>query len=78
MELRGTQGSADTAFHVRKFLDGIRSRAKCNGDILTGHLSTSATLRARIALQTRNFLEWDTRGECFTNNPDLMHSRRRA
>ena len=49
MEGRSAKGSADTAFHARNFLDCVKSRAKCNCDIVTGHLSTSATLIGNIA-----------------------------
>jgi predicted dehydrogenase len=65
----GGQGSLDTAFHARNFLDCVKSRAKCNCDILTGHLSTSATLIANISLRTKSYLEWDAKAEKFTNNP---------
>jgi predicted dehydrogenase len=68
MEGRSAKGSADTAFHARNFLDCVKSRAKCNCDILTGHLSTSATLIGNIALKTKSYLEWDARAERFTNN----------
>ena len=46
----------------------MKSRGKCNADILTGHLSTSTTLIGNIAYKTRNMLEWDGRAERFTNN----------
>ena len=49
---------ADTA-HARNFLDCVKSRGKCNADILTGHLSTSATLIGNIALKTESMLKWD-------------------
>lgn len=68
IEGRAAKGSADTAFHARNFLDCVKSRAKCNCDILTGHLSTSATLIGNIALKTKSYLEWDARAERFTNN----------
>ncbi len=68
MEPRGMKGSADTRFHVRNFLDCIKSRAKCNCDVLTGHLSTAATLIGNIALKTKSYLEWDPKAERFTNN----------
>jgi hypothetical protein len=54
--------------HARNFLDCIKTRGKCNADILTGHLSTSATLIGNIAPKSRTFLEWDARAERFTNN----------
>jgi hypothetical protein len=55
--------------HARNFLDCVKSRAKCNADVLTGHISTSATLIANIALRTESLLKWDARAERFTNNP---------
>jgi predicted dehydrogenase len=64
----GAKGSQDTAFHARNFLDCVKSRAKCNCDIETGHLSTTATLIANIAHKTRSYLEWDGKAERFTNN----------
>lgn len=75
------KGSADTAFHARNFLDCVKSRQKCNCDILTGHYSTSATLLANIALKTRSYLEWDGKAERFTNNAaanKLLHYNYRA
>ena len=62
------KGSDDTAFHARNFLDCVKSRAKCNCDVLTGHQSTAATLIANIALKTKSYLEWDAKAEKFTNN----------
>jgi predicted dehydrogenase len=60
--------SSDTMAHARNFLDCIKSRGKCNADIVTGHLSTSATLIGNIAHKTRSMLEWDARAERFPNN----------
>jgi predicted dehydrogenase len=60
--------SSDTTAHTRNFLDCIKTRGKCNADIVTGHLSTSATLIANIAHKTRSMLEWDAKAERFTNN----------
>ncbi len=65
--VKGGSGS-DTTAHARNFLDCIKTRGKCNADILTGHLSTSATLIGNIAHKQRTFLEWDARNERFTNN----------
>jgi Predicted dehydrogenases and related proteins len=62
------KGSNDTAFHARNFLDCVKSRAKCNCDVLTGHLSTVATQIANISLRTKSYLEWDAKAERFTNN----------
>jgi predicted dehydrogenase len=68
MEPRSSKGSQDTALHARNFLDCVKSRAKCNCDIETGHRSTAATLIANIAHRTKSYLEWDGRAERFTNN----------
>ena len=59
MEPRSGSGSIDTAFHARNFLDCVKSRGKCNCDILTGHISTSSTIIGNIALKHRAVLEWD-------------------
>jgi predicted dehydrogenase len=64
---KGT-GGGDTFAHTRNFLDCVKSRGKCNADILTGHLSTSTTLIGNIAHKTRSLLEWDAKAERFTNN----------
>lgn len=66
---KGGSGS-DTTAHARNFLDCIKTRAKCNADILTGHLSTSATLIGNIAHKQRCLLEWDAGNERFTNNAE--------
>lgn len=68
IQTKSAKGSQDTAFHARNFLDCVKSRRKCNCDIVTGHLSTSATLIANIAHKTKSYLEWDARAERFTNN----------
>ncbi len=68
MEARQAKGSLDTAFHARNFLDCVKTRAKCNCDILDGHRSTAATLIANIALRTRSYLEWDGKAERFRNH----------
>jgi predicted dehydrogenase len=62
------QSAASTTWHARNFLDCVKSRGKCTCDVLTGHLSTSATVIGHIALRTKSYLEWDRRTERFTNN----------
>lgn len=64
----GGSGTAETFPHARNFLDCVKSRKKCNCDILEGHLSTSATIIGHIALRTKSYLEWDAKTEKFTNN----------
>jgi len=68
IEPRRVTGSQDTAFHARNFLDCLKSRARTNCDVETGHRSTAATLIANIAHRTRSYLEWDGHAERFTNN----------
>ena len=60
----------DYGRHARNFLDCVKSRAKCNCDIETGHRSTSATLLANIALKTRSLLDWDADAERFPSAPE--------
>jgi predicted dehydrogenase len=68
IEPKIVKGTESTVLHARNFLECIRSRGKCNADILTGHLSTSATLIGNIANKTQSLLKWDPRAERFTNN----------
>jgi hypothetical protein len=58
----------DTTSHTRNFLDCIKSRGKCNADVLTGHLSTVPALIGNIAHKTQSHLQWDAQAERFTNN----------
>jgi predicted dehydrogenase len=68
IEPKTVKGTESTVLHARNFLECIKSRGKCNADILTGHLSTSATLIGNIAHKTQSVLKWDARAERFTNN----------
>jgi hypothetical protein len=68
IEGRKVAGQVTNHPHARNFLDCIKTRAKCNCDVLTGHLSTSATLIANVAYKTKSYLEWDAKAEKFTNN----------
>jgi predicted dehydrogenase len=83
MEPKSRQGPADydTTAHARNFLDCIKTRAKCNADVLTGHISTTAALIGNIAHKTRSHLDWDGQAERFTNNDranDFLHYEYRA
>lgn len=62
-------GSGDTAPHARNFLDCIKSREPCHCDIETGHRSTTATLIANLAHQTKSLLAWDAQAERFVDHP---------
>jgi predicted dehydrogenase len=71
----------DTFSHARNFLDCMKSRKKCNADVLIGHMSTSSTLIGNIAHKTRQMLEWDAAAEKFPGSPkanELLHYKYRA
>ncbi len=62
------QGPESTPAHTRNFLDRVKSRAKCNADVLIGHISTATVLLGNIAHKSGSVLEWDGANERFTNN----------
>jgi predicted dehydrogenase len=64
--LAGT-GPESTQAHARNFLDCVRSRNKCNANVLVGHISTATTLIGNIAHKTGRVLDWDGAKERFTN-----------
>jgi predicted dehydrogenase len=67
--------------HARNFLDCVKSREKCNADILTGHISTSGPLIGNIAHKTQSTLKWDAAKEHFIGNPAadrLLHYQYRS
>jgi predicted dehydrogenase len=69
MEAVSAQGSGNsTLAHARNFLDCVKSRAKCNCDIETGHRSTTATILGNLAHRTGTHLRWDRTAERFTNS----------
>src|SRR5262249_47707072 len=73
IEPKSAKGTESTVLHARNFLDCIKTRGKCKADILTGHLSTSATLIGNIAHKTQSYLKWDARSETFTNSDAANH-----
>jgi predicted dehydrogenase len=56
--------------HIRNFLDCVKSRAKCNCDLETGHRSTTFAHLANLALATRSRLEWDAATERIINSEE--------
>ena len=76
MEAQAEKGSADPRFHIRNFLDCIKTRVKCNCDVETAHRSTTAAIAGNIAHRTRMHLRWDANRERFTNSDQanqLLH-----
>ena len=81
MEAKQVEGRADTRFHIRNFLDCIKSREKPNCDIETAHRSTTTALVANIAYKTQQHLTWDRMNERFTNSDEAnkyLHYEYRA
>ena len=64
------EGSTDTTFHARNFLDCVKDRKETHCPVETGHRSSSATLLARIALMRKKLLTWDAKAERFTNDEE--------
>ena len=53
MEARQTEGRADSRFHVRNFLDCVKSRDTPNCDVETAHRATTTANVANIAYKLR-------------------------
>ncbi len=70
MEARQVEGRADTRFHIRNFLDCIKSREKPNCDVETAHRSSTTAIVANIAYKTRQHLVWDRMNERFSNSEE--------
>ncbi|MBI3735353.1 Gfo/Idh/MocA family oxidoreductase [Candidatus Sumerlaeota bacterium] len=68
IEKKLVKGGIDQEGHLRNFFDCVKSRAKCNCDVETGHRSTTSTLIANIAYRTASVLKWDRENERFTNS----------
>ena len=68
MDARKVEGRLETTPHTRNFIDCVKSRTKCNCDVLTGHISTSNAIIGHIALRTESYLKWDAKAERFINN----------
>jgi predicted dehydrogenase len=56
------------ADHARNFLDCVKTRKAPSCDVEYGHRCTSAALIANIAHRAKAYLEWDAKGERFTNS----------
>jgi predicted dehydrogenase len=74
-------GPESTPAHARNFLDCVKSRNKCNADVLIGHVSTATVLLGNIAHKTGSVLEWDGARERFANHDAanaMLHYKYRA
>lgn len=70
MEARQVEGRADTRFHVRNFLDCIKTRETPNCDVESAHRATTTANIANIAYKTRQHLTWDPASERFLNSAE--------
>ncbi len=70
MEAKQVAGRTDTRFHIRNFLDCVKSRETPNCDVETAHRSTTTANVANIAYKTRQHLIWDRMNERFTNSAE--------
>ena len=70
MDARNAEGRADTRFHIRNFLDCIKTREKPSCDIESAHRATTTANIANIAYKTRQHLRWDRATERFTNSEE--------
>ncbi len=66
--LSNPSGGLDSV-HIRNFLDGIRTGAKLNADILSGHKSTLLVQLGNIALRSGNTLHLDPTNGHIKNDP---------
>lgn len=62
--------SDQSGAHYRNFIDCIKSRAKPNADILTGHLSTALCHLGTVSQRTGRTLEFDPAAGIITNDPE--------
>ena len=69
MEGRSGSGAADPRYHIRNFLDCIKSREKPNCDVESAHRSTTTANIGLIALHTGQRLRWDAERETFPHDP---------
>lgn len=70
IEPKVVKGALKVEDHMNNFLECVKSRAKCNLDVETGHRSTTTTLIANIAYRTGQRLEWDRKAERFKNSEE--------
>jgi predicted dehydrogenase len=68
IEAKLVTGTIRDADHARNFLDCVKSRKPPTCDVEFGHRCTTAALIANIAHRSKTYLEWDAKGERFTNN----------
>jgi predicted dehydrogenase len=76
LEPKQVKGDANTAAHVRNFVDCMKSRKTPACDIEAGHRRTSATLLGNVAWRLQAYLHWDRGAERFKNNTEANEKLR--
>jgi len=59
-----------TDFHVRNFLDCVKSRARPNADVEEGHLTAAMCHLGNVATRLGRSLEWDAEAERFIGDKE--------
>jgi hypothetical protein len=66
---RSGEGS-EHIYHVRNFLDCVKSRQRPVSDVEEGHRSTTAAHLGNISLHTGRKIRWDAEKEVVINDPE--------
>ena len=64
------EGSEQHIYHVRNFLDCVKSRQRPVSDVEEGHRSTTAAHLGNISLHTGRKIRWDAEKELVINDPE--------
>lgn len=76
------EGKGEDVFHLRNFLECLRTRQKPNADVETAHRATSVCHLVNICRKLDRKLEWDPKAERFVNdeeaNGELSRQRRKG
>jgi predicted dehydrogenase len=64
------EGSEQHIYHVRNFLDCVKSRQRPVSDVEEGHRSTTAAHLGNISLHTGRRIRWDAEKEVVINDPE--------
>jgi hypothetical protein len=56
--------------HIRNFIECIRTRAKPNADVETGHISTTLCHLGNIVVRTGRNLRFDAKTESIVGDPE--------
>jgi predicted dehydrogenase len=76
------EGPGENAYHLRNFVQCIKSRQRPNADVEIAHRSTSVCHLVNIARELGRTLHWDPKSEQFRDDPEatrlLSRERRKG